>query len=509
MTARHQLRIGNRRLGRDRTPIDATPAPPVGETLQLARERKGVDLFRAERDTKIRLRYLAALEDGAYEDLPAPVYTKGFLRNYAIYLGLEPEEILERWRDEMESIRESELIAVAPPPQPMAAPARSFHMSSGTFLNGLVAMVVIAFVGYLGIQLLRFVETTPVGLTNPQNVVSTINDDSIVLEGTAGRGSLITIRGPGGELWNPRADEEGEWTQEVPLSLGRNDFTVIATDAVTNRESDPLLLTINVPLPSQSPNSSPSAPPPQALLLTISEPADDFLSSDGVVAVRGTTTGSRVTITSTYLGEPLVTAPQTLAPGATATPVPTLTAQPTSSPTLPLTPDTTELPQSSLDPSSAPSISPLLSPGASGPSRDITVSDAGTFDETINFGVGRWELVVTTHGIGVDPVSETRTITIGPPPTTGVVLEISVEGRRSWVRMQVDGSNLGGFGNLDIGFERTVTATEEICLYTGNAGGLHLTLNGLDLGLLGRAGQVGSWLIRAGEPPTPTESSCE
>jgi hypothetical protein len=61
MTARHHIRIGNRRLGRDRTAIDATPAPRLSETLQLARERKGVDLYRAERDTKIRLKYLAAL----------------------------------------------------------------------------------------------------------------------------------------------------------------------------------------------------------------------------------------------------------------------------------------------------------------------------------------------------------------------------------------------------------------------------------------------------------------
>src|SRR5687767_11788020 len=105
MTARHQLRIGNRRLGRDRTPIDAVPAPPVGETLQAARERKGVDLYRAERDTKIRLRYLSALEDSDYDELPAPVYVKGFLRNYAIYLGLDPDEVLDRWHDEMEQMR--------------------------------------------------------------------------------------------------------------------------------------------------------------------------------------------------------------------------------------------------------------------------------------------------------------------------------------------------------------------------------------------------------------------
>jgi hypothetical protein len=90
-----------------------------------------------------------------------------------------------------------------------------------------------------------------------------------------------------------------------------------------------------------------------------------------------------------------------------------------------------------------------------------------------------------------------------------VVLNISVEGRRSWVRLTADGVRIGGFGTMEIGTVRTVSATNEICLYTGNAGGLHLNLNGLDLGLLGRAGQVGSWLIRADTPPTPTESACE
>ena len=64
------------------------------ERLYAARERKGVDLYRAERDTKIRARYLGALERGDYRELPGAVYTKGFLRNYALYLGLDPEEVL-------------------------------------------------------------------------------------------------------------------------------------------------------------------------------------------------------------------------------------------------------------------------------------------------------------------------------------------------------------------------------------------------------------------------------
>ena len=101
MTFRHQIRVGGR-LGRGRSPIDATPAPSLGEVLQAARERKGVDLHRAERDTKIRAKHLAALESGDYTELPGTVYARGFLRNYATYLGLDAEEVLEDWRAEQE-----------------------------------------------------------------------------------------------------------------------------------------------------------------------------------------------------------------------------------------------------------------------------------------------------------------------------------------------------------------------------------------------------------------------
>ena len=83
-----------------------------------ARERKGVDLYRAERDTKIRARYLAALEHGEYAELPGAVYTKGFLRNYALYLGLDPEDVIRQWRRERGD-------ATVPAEPVLAVPGRS------------------------------------------------------------------------------------------------------------------------------------------------------------------------------------------------------------------------------------------------------------------------------------------------------------------------------------------------------------------------------------------------
>lgn len=66
----------------------------LGSLLVRAREARGLTLEDAERDTRISRRYLAALESEQFEDIPAPVYARGFLRSYSQYLGLDPAEAL-------------------------------------------------------------------------------------------------------------------------------------------------------------------------------------------------------------------------------------------------------------------------------------------------------------------------------------------------------------------------------------------------------------------------------
>src|SRR5258705_7829439 len=89
---------------------------PLSERLYAARERKGVDLYRAERDTKIRARYLGAIERGEYSELPGDVYTKGFLRNYALYLGLDPDEVVGQWRRERGNVAPAKTSLTGPQP---------------------------------------------------------------------------------------------------------------------------------------------------------------------------------------------------------------------------------------------------------------------------------------------------------------------------------------------------------------------------------------------------------
>jgi hypothetical protein len=70
----------------------------IGSSLRAARMRQRLELSDVERDTRIRARYLGALEDERFDVLPGPAYTKGFLRTYADYLGLDAQRFLDEYK---------------------------------------------------------------------------------------------------------------------------------------------------------------------------------------------------------------------------------------------------------------------------------------------------------------------------------------------------------------------------------------------------------------------------
>src|SRR3954466_7531948 len=159
------------RLGADRLELPSS-GPSLPDRLAAAREGKGVDLSRAERDTKIRARYLSALERGDYRDLPGSVYTKGFLRNYAMYLGLDAEEILRQWRRERgdQAVPEPSIV----PLRPMAEPKRPLTFSPSIIVAALMTFGVVAFGIYLSVQLLRYAKPPELAVTSPSPASITV-----------------------------------------------------------------------------------------------------------------------------------------------------------------------------------------------------------------------------------------------------------------------------------------------------------------------------------------------
>jgi cytoskeleton protein RodZ len=93
----------------------------IGSSLQQARVRQKLTLADAERATRIRGRYLEALEDERFELLPEPAYAKGFLRTYAEFLGLESQPFVDEYNARFAPNAEP---TPTPPPRSRRRPRR-------------------------------------------------------------------------------------------------------------------------------------------------------------------------------------------------------------------------------------------------------------------------------------------------------------------------------------------------------------------------------------------------
>jgi cytoskeleton protein RodZ len=81
----------------------------IGNALRTSRERQGIELGEVERETRIRARYLIALESEQFELLPARAYAKGFLRVYADFLGLDGRLIVAEFDTRFPDAEQPEL----------------------------------------------------------------------------------------------------------------------------------------------------------------------------------------------------------------------------------------------------------------------------------------------------------------------------------------------------------------------------------------------------------------
>lgn len=106
----------------------------IGDTLREARRSKRASLEDASRSTKIKLDILEKLEADEFDRLAAPMYTKGFLKLYADYLGLDSQQIVDAYLESQGGLRrtglqiETEKVAQARKPPEVKLPLRSVVM---------------------------------------------------------------------------------------------------------------------------------------------------------------------------------------------------------------------------------------------------------------------------------------------------------------------------------------------------------------------------------------------
>jgi len=132
----------------------------IGNSLREARLRQSLDFPEIEQGTKIRGKYLRALEDEQFDLLPAQTYVKGFLRSYAEYLGLDGQLYVDEYNSRF----------VVGEEEPQSRPRRSAPPSRGVQVQSRV--VLLTLLGIVSVTALVFVAwtrgepqtVTPVGL---------------------------------------------------------------------------------------------------------------------------------------------------------------------------------------------------------------------------------------------------------------------------------------------------------------------------------------------------------
>ena len=204
----------------------------LGEVLRAAREAKEVDLIRVERDTKIRERYLSALERGEYRELPGAVYTKGFLRNYGAYLGLDPEYLIDLYRLETSSISAERPISPGPPRPITVRRRRTFVVTPGAVAAAILTILVGAFVAWLGYEFVNFARTPELRIVEPAGDVSAHTESTITIRGVTSPDATITVSGLP-ENPTTTADADGNFEMTLGLLTGVERDSPRGQDPVT------------------------------------------------------------------------------------------------------------------------------------------------------------------------------------------------------------------------------------------------------------------------------------
>ncbi len=188
----------------------------VGPQLKARRQSLRMSLAQVEVATKIRGKYLIALEAGEYEKLPNDIYSRGFVQNYANHLGLDGTVVAADYALERGGIEKGETKG----PQ-LERPAKLVFTGRIVAVIGIVA-VVVTVLGYLLWQMSALAGAPRLTITNPDQDL-TITGSVVEIRGSATPGSDVFI-----DTSPVLVDTDGNFAEKVAVQDGINEITVLA-----------------------------------------------------------------------------------------------------------------------------------------------------------------------------------------------------------------------------------------------------------------------------------------
>lgn len=189
----------------------------VPEILKKAREDNELSLRDASAETGIKESYLEAMEKGAWDRLPRGVYTKNFVKEYALVLGLNPVEVMEIFNSEMKQTVHDQKIFSRQTPGIF-----SFLIFPKVLKNLLIFLLIFVCLLYLGFYVKNLLTKPELVLEYPAADLN-ITQDEIRVIGRSEPEAEITINGK--TILN---DPNGNFNHDVQLKEGVNTLTVTA-----------------------------------------------------------------------------------------------------------------------------------------------------------------------------------------------------------------------------------------------------------------------------------------
>lgn len=197
-------------------------ADKVGEILRTVREEKRRTLAQVAAAIHVREENLHRLEEGYYQDLPADVYVRGFLRSYAEYLNLNVSKILRLYNKErgIQDHLAHKQTAGMNQPKKIHSPLLIPRLIKTAVI---VAIVLIA-VLYLVWQFQNFSRNPALVIEEPADDI-TVHEEKVTFSGRADQESVLMINGQ--EVF---VNEEGLFEEQIYLQSGLNTITIVARD---------------------------------------------------------------------------------------------------------------------------------------------------------------------------------------------------------------------------------------------------------------------------------------
>lgn len=186
----------------------------LGDRLKTARKKKKLSLAQAEEETRVRKKYLEALEQGDYLALPADVYALGFLSKYAEFLRLPKDQVLQDFRREKGTIGQPVI------PIRSKISLNKFFLTPRlvSFLIG--GLIVLALVGYIFYSVKHFTTAPNLEISSP-STETVIRQDRVEVIGKTDIGCSLRINDQ-----TVYIDGTGNFKEVIRLQPGINSIEI-------------------------------------------------------------------------------------------------------------------------------------------------------------------------------------------------------------------------------------------------------------------------------------------